>query len=159
MAKSIKPKVTIPLNVQRVVQRAIRARRRCADWFRQTGAKSDASVEGHDHFISILEEALGILKPCYTSFHNEVEERKTPDMKSTCTYADIFTKRFGTLDVEDTDLSLDIAAHDVSMPNKNSAVKSAQPVYDVFELENEFDIDLAFLSVVSSKICTAYRIS
>lgn len=64
VTKSVRHRVQVPLNILRVVQRAIHARKRCADWFRKTGAKDEASIEGHDHFINVLENALAILQPC-----------------------------------------------------------------------------------------------
>lgn len=62
VAASAKPRIQMPTSVQRVVERAIDARQRCASWFQRTGVQKDAaSTERHLHFIDVLQSALGIL--------------------------------------------------------------------------------------------------
>jgi hypothetical protein len=45
--------------VRRVLERAIDLRKRCAAWFRETGAteRYESSNEGHRHFIGVLKQA------------------------------------------------------------------------------------------------------
>lgn len=147
VAKSVRPRIQMPLNILRVVQRAIHARKRCADWFRKTGAKDEASIEGHDHFINVLEKALAILQSCCPkSAKAGKQEQNTRD--SPPEPDQNLSNRFGMLNVEDTnDIVLDLAASDI---NATSAAKkfskaTAQDSWDVYELEIQYGTDLAFL--------------
>lgn len=147
VAKSVRPRIQMPLNILRIVQRAIHARKRCADWFRKTGAKDEASIEGHDHFINVLEKALAILQSCCPkSAKAGKQEQNTRD--SPPEPDQNLSNRFGMLNVEDTnDIVLDLAASDI---NATSAAKkfskaTAQDSWDVYELEIQYGTDLAFL--------------
>lgn len=68
-AKAIANNATIqvPSNVVRVVVRAIRARKRFAEWFSSNTIENGLSDSGHQYFIWVLEEALRILKPRMSS--------------------------------------------------------------------------------------------
>lgn len=147
VAKSVRPRIQMPLNILRVVQRAIHARKRCADWFRKTGAKDEASIEGHDHFINVLEKALAILQSCCPKPAKAgKQEQKTTD--SPPEPDQILSNRFGMLNVEDTnDIVLDLAASDISATSaaKKSSKATAQDSWDVYELEIQYGTDLAFL--------------
>lgn len=57
-------KVSIPASIIRVVERCIKARQRCAAWFKKTDVRNDYSDEGHARFIEVLQEVLETLKPC-----------------------------------------------------------------------------------------------
>ena len=147
VAKSVRPRIQMPLNILRVVQRAIHARKRCADWFRKTGAKDEASIEGHDHFIKVLEKALALLQSCCPkSAKAGKQELKTREHPSETDQ--ILSNRFGMLNVEDTnDIVLDLAASDISATSaaKKSSKATAQDSWDVYELEIQYGTDLAFL--------------
>lgn len=54
VTQSMRPKVQLPVDVLKVVQRAIHARQRCAAWFEETKSKNATSTEGHAHFIAVL---------------------------------------------------------------------------------------------------------
>lgn len=148
VAKSIRPRVQMPSNILRVVQRAIHARQRCADWFRTTGAKGDSSTEGHDHFISVLQKALVILESCLetgskefkTSVKGRMNEQIAPEIS---TSSDDLGNRFDMLEVEDTDDVLDLAASDISAAKK-TLPSTVQHTCDVFELETQRGADLEF---------------
>lgn len=147
VAKSVRPRIQMPLNILRVVQRAIHARKRCADWFRKTGAKDEASIEGHDHFINVLEKALAILQSCCPkSAKAGKQEQNTRD--SPPEPDQNLSNRFGMLNVEDTnDIVLDLAASDISATSaaKKFSKATAQDSWDVYELEIQYGTDLAFL--------------
>jgi hypothetical protein len=59
IASCLPPKIRPSSALLEVVRRTIAARKSCAMWY---AAGSDGN-EGHQHFISVLEEALSILKP------------------------------------------------------------------------------------------------
>lgn len=147
VAKSVRPRIQMPLNILRVVQRAIHARKRCADWFRKTRAKDEASIEGHDHFINVLEKALAILQSCCPkSAKAGKQEQNTRD--SPPEPDQNLSNRFGMLNVEDTnDIVLDLAASDISATSaaKKFSKATAQDSWDVYELEIQYGTDLAFL--------------
>lgn len=149
VAKSVRPRIQMPLNILRVVQRAIHARKRCADWFRKTGAKDETSIEGHDHFINVLENALAILQSCCPkSAQAGKQEQKPKNSAVEPEPSHSLSNRFGMLNVEDTnDIVLDLAASDISATSaaKKSSKATAPHSWDVYELEIQYGTDLAFL--------------
>lgn len=149
VTKSVRPRIQMPLNILRVVQRAIHARKRCADWFRKTGAKDEASIEGHDHFINVLENALAILLPCCPkSAQTSKQEQKPKTSALEPESSHNLSNRFGMLNVEDTnDIVLDLAASDISATSatKKSSKATTPHSSDVYELEIQHGTDLAFL--------------
>lgn len=149
VTKSVRPRIQMPLNILRVVQRAIHARKRCADWFRKTGAKDEASIEGHDHFINVLENALAILLPCCPkSAQTSKQEHKPKTSALEPESGHNLSNRFGMLNVEDTnDIVLDLAASDISATSaaKKSSKATTPHSWDVYELEIQHGTDLAFL--------------
>lgn len=149
VANCTKPRIQIPLNILRVVQRAIQARQRCAAWFHKTGAKKDNSTEGHAHFISVLEKALAILESCCTAkdkkLGGSMHEQKVKHSVSADTDGDSLSNRFNMLDVEDTnDAVLDVAASDITAAKK-SPTSTAQSANDIYELEIMYAADLSFI--------------
>lgn len=149
VAKFTKPRIQMPFNILRVVQRAIQARRRCAAWFEKTGAKNDDSIDGHVHFISVLEKALVILESCCTASNKKsrasTQEQKLKDSASADIDGNSLRNRFNMLDVEDTnDVVLDVAASDITAAQK-SPTTTAQSANDVYELEIQYGADLAFI--------------
>ena len=47
--------------LQKVLERAIQARQRCAEWFQASKVENEYSNEGHQHFIGVLEQTLEII--------------------------------------------------------------------------------------------------
>ena len=145
VARSVKPRVRVPVNILRIIRRAIDARKRCAEWFQKTAVKNETSVKGHAHFINVLEQALAILEPCQRQPGSG--ESKTPAVAPNAgTHAstdevagESMKNRFQGLTVEDTDDLLDIAASDiVAVPNRSST--KTKPSRDVYELESWHDL-------------------
>lgn len=60
-AHIIAGKIEIPQTMRNVLQRAICARKGCADLFQSSKVESQDSNEGHQHFIQVLEQILSIL--------------------------------------------------------------------------------------------------
>lgn len=148
VARSVKPRIQVPVQILQIVQRSIDARERCQKWFQKTGVKNETSTEGHAHFINVLEKALAILKPCCAPLsHDKSKAAAVPqDAKTQMSTDEVDGRRmknqFHGLQVEDTDDRLDIAASDIiAVPNKSTAKKPASR--DVYELE--LGIDLAFI--------------
>ena len=141
IAASKKAGTEIPENISRVAQRAINARKRCAAWFQKTGVHDeDGSTARHLHFVGILEKALNTLRP------STLAEPSSPKLKDATSSMEESSQemanRFGTLDVEDLDESLDVAASDVVITNKKPAKGHS---IDVYELEGQCEIDHAFI--------------
>lgn len=53
---------SLPASIQAVLQRTIAARKRCAEWYSSVGADATANAS-HRHFIDVLQNALGLLRP------------------------------------------------------------------------------------------------
>jgi hypothetical protein len=147
-----KPAIKVPLVIQGVLRRAIRARKRCTLWFQKMTSESnreeyEASNSSHQHFIHVLERALEILEPCFekckpaASKPGSAEIHQEPELSSS------ISNRFENLEVEDTaDQNLDINASEAAvstMPttklpqNKNKALT-------IYELERSMEEDLQF---------------
>lgn len=105
----------LPPAIPKVVQGAIHARQRCAAWFEETKSKNVTSIEGHAHFIAVLQQALNILQPCYdskkihTTKQSDGKESKSKKMHGfSRTFCDDLSNGFGELHVEDIDETLGI---------------------------------------------------
>ncbi|KAI9053041.1 hypothetical protein LZ554_003311 [Drepanopeziza brunnea f. sp. 'monogermtubi'] len=57
-ARAVAGRVELPNSARRVLERAIRARRRCAEWFEVSKVNNGLSNEGHRYFIQVLEQPL-----------------------------------------------------------------------------------------------------
>lgn len=53
----------MPTQVRRVLERAIGARRRCADWLEEANVEAKKLNEKHLHLIDALQSALDLLRP------------------------------------------------------------------------------------------------
>lgn len=104
-AKFVTGKIELPQAVRKVLQRAIQARERCANWFESSKFGNQSSNRGHQHFIELLQDILSALDqgrndrsypnstdvPCKTS-------RKSKDTEPSWTE---ISNSFRNLDVED----------------------------------------------------------
>ncbi|CAL8575762.1 hypothetical protein XPA_001666 [Xanthoria parietina] len=155
VVNSKKATVQMPDSVLRLARRAIHARQRCSDWFRTTGSKDQASTERHAHFIAVLEQAIAILKPCYSNDLPDHDQPIEPNedgskqgQKSPQTFSDDLSNRFHMLKVHDTDSDVDLTATEVHAPVKQPPTKSqpkSQVECEVWELVEEFSTDIAFV--------------
>ena len=138
IVSSKKPKVEVPSAVCHAIQRAINARKRCAEWSATSGMKNGSSNEGHIHFIGILERALERLSP----LNKEQDSKKVTDAHSQITaqsahasadHLTSFTNRFEALNIEE-DEELD----DIPLP------KPAKKGVSANELKSQkFELDRA----------------
>ena len=141
--------VHMPASLRAVVERAIRARQRCSEWFQKSGVHNKYSDSQHTYFIEILKQSLSMLEPCV----EEAEPSATTDRKrgeSSLEGSTSISNRFAALEVEDL---LDVDPSEVS--EVAAAVNVAQktkpskdgPVVSAYELEDEdnFDKELAFI--------------
>ncbi|KAF8848910.1 hypothetical protein BDZ45DRAFT_697996 [Acephala macrosclerotiorum] len=139
-------KVKVPIIIQRLLQEAIKARKRCTFWFTNVLAKDERKLEdidrnnnSHEYFIKVLEMTYDILKPRF-----EMPKARMPKTRSESvadgtgkgTSEEDPTNRFESLEVEDIDQS----AYD-ALPSAIPRSKSATNV----ELEIDADADLPFV--------------
>ena len=142
-------RVQMPATLRAVVERAIRARQRCSEWFQKSEVHNKYADNRHTHFIEILKQSLKILEPC-------VEEAEPSDKthgkraESSFEGSTSIANRFAALNVEDlqdvdpSELSEVAAAVNVAQKAKPS---KDGPVISAYELEDEddFDKELAFI--------------
>ena len=57
-----KDRIRMPPNVQRTLERAISARKRCAAWFQRTDSRNKFSNNSHRYFIDVLQKAAETLR-------------------------------------------------------------------------------------------------
>ena len=140
IAASQKAGIEIPESIVRVVQRAINARRRCAAWFPQTGVHDeDGSTARHVHFVGVLEKALSVLLPSARADPSPPKPKEAPSTLEEPSHQ--LANRFGALDVEGLDESLDVAASEVVVTKKKPADFRS---VDVYEFESQWE-DHAFV--------------
>lgn len=142
-------RVQMPANLRAVVERAIRARQRCSEWFQKSEVHNKYADKQHTHFIEILKRSLKILEPCVEEVERSAEthgKRAEPSFEGSIS----ITNSFAALNVEDP---LDIDPSEVSevaaavnVVQKTKPSKDG-PVISAYELEDEDDLDeeLAFI--------------
>lgn len=134
-------KIQVHKSTIRILQRAISARKRCADWFTVTGAQNGHSTEGHLHFINLLEEAIQLLKPGYNGNSKSESRRKTA--ASTPDISIEIENRFSNLEIEETEYDSDLEASSKEASYSTSAPSAAKK--HVYELERNVPAEQAFL--------------
>ena len=144
----VRSRVQMPASLRLIVERAIRARQRCSEWFQKSNVQNKYADKQHVHFIEILKQSLKILEACVEAEASTQQQRKQdePPLERTASVAN----RFAALKVEespDVDPSqvFEVAAA-VNVAQKTKASKGESAV-DVYELEDadEFDEELAFI--------------
>ncbi|KAH8771449.1 hypothetical protein BGZ57DRAFT_954322 [Hyaloscypha finlandica] len=150
-----KPAIKVPLVIQGVLRRAIRARKRCTLWFQKSTSESNkeeykASNSSHQHFIRVLERALEILEPCFEKYKPAASKAKKPgsaDNHQVPGPSSSISNRFELLEVEDTgDENLDINASEAAvstMPTTKLPQNKSKAV-TIYELERSMEEDLQF---------------
>lgn len=132
VAASKKAGIEIPESMVRVVQRAINARRRCAAWFQKTGVHDgDGSTVSHVRFVGALARALSVLLPLTRANPSPPKPKDATSLLEEPSHQ--LANRLGTLDVEDLDESLDVAASEMVVTKKKPADFRS---VDVYELES-----------------------
>ncbi|TEY82776.1 hypothetical protein BOTCAL_0027g00140 [Botryotinia calthae] len=136
-AKFVTGKTELPKKIRKVLQRAIDARKPCADWFESSKFVSQYSNKGHQHFIGLLQEILCALDqgrndrshpdttdfPCKTSGKSQFTESSWTETSN----------RFQNLDIEDCSKDSKVEDDEESSePNTDTLGTS-----DTCELEEE----------------------
>jgi len=143
VATSKKPRITVPINIQRILERAIRARNRCAKWF--STMATEYTEEGnakHVFFIQVLEQAFNILKPAFESRKNleSAKVKAIPRGKLR------LSNHFMPLEVDDLqDEEMDNADTKLSASTMKSAGTEQKQPSQLYELEVDSDADLPFV--------------
>jgi hypothetical protein len=119
------PLITIPSEIMRAGIRAVSARKRCADYFKSKTNPRDTQAtqanRGHSYFISLMEEVIMALQPCF-ALSTAANSGETEPKTSNYTIEDL-ENRFATLEVEEPMEVPD----DVRPANPSPA----QPIYQV----------------------------
>ncbi|KAF2449927.1 hypothetical protein P171DRAFT_480982 [Karstenula rhodostoma CBS 690.94] len=123
---SSKPRIHVPRALESVFNRAIRARRKVWLWWEANHSGTDSNKR-HSHFISVLETAIGILKPLISS-ESHINTKGVEHVT--------LNNRFAGLTVEENDPydGLIVEVKQAQLPNVPSVVIKQ----DEEELEEEF---------------------
>ncbi|KAF7920882.1 uncharacterized protein EAE98_008911 [Botrytis deweyae] len=141
IAKHKRPPVEMPKNIRNTLERAIRARTRCANWFRntETDQHTDKSNRTHAYFISILEKALDTLEPCT---RKEKDAGSSSDSQIRGSNTAHSTNIYGMLEVEDVGAETpNVTVDDIITASKPNAKRHL----NICEMEIEDKIDLEFV--------------
>ena len=156
----VRARVQMPAGLRVVVERAIRARQRCSEWFQKSNVQNKYADKQHTYFIEILKQSLKILEPCVEA-EGSAQKNPKQDPPSLERNASV-TNRFSALKVEespDVDPSevLEVAA--AVNAAQNPKASKDKPVIAVYELEDEdeFDEELAF--IVFCQCCFISRLA
>ncbi|KAI4131242.1 MAG: hypothetical protein LQ338_001336 [Usnochroma carphineum] len=144
----VKSHVKMPASLRTVVERAIRARQRCSEWFKKSEVRNKYSDKQHTHFIEILKQSLETLDPCVEAEGAGLKYQKQdgPLLERTASV----TNRFSMLKVEESPEfdpeQVSEVAGTVNEPTKSQTSKGESEIA-VYELEDEdeFDEELAFI--------------
>ena len=144
----VKSRMEVPTSLRSIVQRAIRARQRCSQWFQKSGVQNQHADNQHLHFIGVLEQSLKILEPCMEKesvIPAYQKQDKTSPEEATST-----KNRFATLEAEEGPnvdlLEVSEVAVAVNVAEK-AKISKGKPEVAVYELEEDdkSDEDLAFI--------------
>ncbi|TGO11520.1 hypothetical protein BTUL_0107g00040 [Botrytis tulipae] len=134
-ANFITGKIELPQTVRKVLQRAIRARKRCAHWFESSKFGNQSSNRGHQHFIELLQDILSALDQSQNdrSHPNSTDvscntSRNPQDTESSWTE---LSNSFQNLDVEDC------LEKDSEVENDEESPEPNADTLDTCELEEE----------------------
>lgn len=128
--------IRLPPEVQRVLERAIAARQRCADWFQKTKVENEYSSLGHLHFIEVLQRALDLLRaaPADKRATASQQTNVSPPTESIDCIADAnaLNNRFAALEVDEVE-NYDLTVSDITTSTAQSGNKKPQPTvaYDL----------------------------
>ena len=124
------PKIEVPSKIIAVVERAIAARQRFREWYQRIEVEVNEPLDGHAHFIEVLQEALTMLKPAVSSSSKNpsgVQEPSTQDLSN----------RFGALKIHHTDdtltaatISDELARSQQGTPKKPSKERDTNDIYE-----------------------------
>ncbi|KAL8669911.1 MAG: hypothetical protein Q9168_005518 [Polycauliona sp. 1 TL-2023] len=137
--------VRMPATLRAVVERAIRARKRCSEWFRQSGVSNQYADQQHIYFIGILEQSMQILEPCIEPSGQDPEQGSlSPEHDETTNST---AKHLSSRNLQE---SLDVDPADTFDSGSDSGKSASAPGADgnnVYELDFEdgFDEELAFI--------------
>ena len=130
-----------------MLERAIAARRRCADWFLKTGVQDKRSETGHSHFIEVLQRALDLLGPSPPSEEHTAgqHENRTAGAteKNPHQHAASLENRFAPLEVEDGEDDITVADITSVVPNAPGS-KNKAPTTNVYDLALEEHSEATF---------------
>lgn len=142
-------RVQMPANLRAVVERAIRARQRCSEWFQKSEVHNKYADNQHTHFIETLKRSLKILEPCVEEAERSAGthgKRAEPSFEGSIKVANSFAALNveDLLDVDPSEVSEVAAAVNVAQKTKPS---KDGPVISAYELEDEDDLDeeIAFI--------------
>ncbi|OTA99282.1 hypothetical protein M426DRAFT_16577 [Hypoxylon sp. CI-4A] len=139
VSKSKKSCRFMPSHISSALRAAIKARIRCATWFRITSPGTDESNKSHEFFIGILQSALSKLLGAQEDDNSRTEE--VTDDSSEYEKVTVFMRNaFESLEIKDI--------HDDEVTTEETQEKqgSATPgVATVFELEEDGGAEIAFL--------------
>ena len=96
--------ISIPSDVMRAGFRAVSARKKCAGYFKNNTDPRDAKTaranQGHSYFISLMEEVIMALQPCF-ALSAGAEQTAKPDSKTTGYSIEDLENKFVALEVEE----------------------------------------------------------
>lgn len=139
--------VKMPASLQVVVERAMRARKRCLEWFQKSGVGNQYADKQHTYFIGILEQSLNILEPCVEPkiAGSEQQNQDEPLLeRNSVTNQSSSLKIEETPEVDPTEVPEVAAAIKIPANAKASEGELDIVVYEL-EDEDEFDEELAFI--------------
>ncbi|KAL8996515.1 MAG: hypothetical protein Q9169_003982 [Polycauliona sp. 2 TL-2023] len=140
--------ISMPANLRGVVQRAIRARQRCSEWFCKSGVSNHYADKQHTYFTSILEQSMRILEPCMEPTRLDPKQgnfSRGPDETTVP-----FTEHLSSLELEESsnietaDVSEVADTVNIPIQTTSSKVQDEDVVYEL-ELESGSDQELAFI--------------
>ncbi|KAE8447851.1 hypothetical protein EG329_010080 [Mollisiaceae sp. DMI_Dod_QoI] len=146
-----KPPIEVPTHIQVALERAIRSRQRCSEWFAGnaragTGQTSQAgdklSTAMHEFFTQCLKKIQDILRPLFQLA--QPPKSTTAQNLGTSKSQIALDNRFEALEVEDVNDDDTVDVQKVSQRNKSAPKKLQAEKSDACELDQAIEDDLPF---------------
>ncbi|KAI1760162.1 hypothetical protein GGR53DRAFT_96820 [Hypoxylon sp. FL1150] len=137
------PKVTIPTALDNLFSRAIDARNRFTEWYRQSSHGEEGSNRRHAHFTGVLNSAWEVLRPFQSTRPSRVKKQPADILKPE-PVANL-TNRFSKLEVEQPHEDLDTATLSTAQDEDDYKLPGVTPATII---KNEEDIEEDFLFAI-----------
>lgn len=119
------PTIQVPPPIIHAGLRAVSSRKRCANFFNKSAdAKLSKQNHGHSYFISLMEEILLTLQPCFALSAGTTDQNASNDPRPSVGTLEDLENRFAVLEVEEPEEPQDDG------PATSSETVS-QPIYDL----------------------------
>jgi hypothetical protein len=148
------PKIKVPGALSSMFTRAIRARKKAAEWFKESHSDRilDESNQTHAHFVDILQRAGDILRPLVKERSPQEPKPKERPQNSKLASMQEMRNAFSSLAVENDDVPDNPEEESEEAAQLEEPLDSLPPVEPVEIQQDESETDAEFFFAIQSFI-------